>query len=91
MQTVAEPFVLVTPTIRFGEVPVPVALFLRDNGAFLRGVAASGNRNWGANFTRAADVIAAQYNVPVLARFELAGTDEDVRKFNEGVTYYYGD
>lgn len=87
--TVSEPFIIVTPTTGFGEVPSRVAQFLRDNVGLLRGVAASGNRNFGAMYTNAADIIAAQYNVPVIARFELAGTDEDVRNFNEEVTRHY--
>lgn len=82
---VYEPFVIVTPTTGFGDVPGIVTAFIRVNRAYLRGVAASGNRNWGANYTKAADIISAQYNVPIIHRFELAGTDEDVRKFNEGV------
>ncbi|WP_337102458.1 class Ib ribonucleoside-diphosphate reductase assembly flavoprotein NrdI [Paenibacillus sp. YIM B09110] len=83
---VTEPFIIVTPTNGFGEVPPAVGKFLRINGALLRGVTASGNRNWGANYSRAADRICEKYNVPILHRFELAGTDEDVRKFNEEVT-----
>lgn len=83
--TVREPFIFVTPTTGIGEAPSAVARFLRINGALLRGVAASGNRNFGNMYANAADIISAQYNVPIVHRFELAGTDEDVRKFNEGV------
>lgn len=80
-----EPYVLITPTIGRGEVPPTVAEFVAVNADYLRAVAASGNRNFAANFARAADVLAERYNVPVLLRFELAGNAEDVRKFNEGV------
>lgn len=83
--TVNQPFLLVTPTTGFGEVPSTVARFLRLNSALLHGIAASGNRNFGNMYANAADTISEQYNVPVISRFELAGTDEDVRKFNEGV------
>jgi protein involved in ribonucleotide reduction len=86
---VSKPFIIVTPTTGFGEVPSRVARFLRNNAGLLRGVAASGNRNFGAMYTNAADIIAAEYNVPVIARFELAGTDEDVRKFDEEVTRHF--
>lgn len=78
---VTEPFVLVTPTTGFGQVPFSVAEFVRNNSDLLRGVAASGNRNWGVNFGRAGELIAEQYGVPLLLRFELSGTDEDVQKF----------
>ncbi|MGG1103246.1 class Ib ribonucleoside-diphosphate reductase assembly flavoprotein NrdI [Bacillus subtilis] len=83
--TLAEPFVCVTGTYGFGQVARPVSDFLAVNSAYLAGVAASGNRNWGGNYAKAADIIAAQYGVPVVGRFELAGTDEDVRQFIERV------
>ena len=82
--TVAEgPYLLITYTIGYGEVPAKVADFLRDNGELLRGVAVSGNRNWGANFGRAGDIVAREYGVPLIHKFELAGTATDVRIFNE--------
>lgn len=83
--TVTEPFVLVTYTIGFGEVPPKVSKFLDTNGHLLRGVAVSGNRNWGDNYGRAGDIIAKQYNVPLLLKFELAGTKDDVKTFVERV------
>lgn len=83
--TLAEPFVCVTGTYGFGQVARRVADFLAANSAYLAGVAASGNRNWGGNYAKAADIIAAQYGVPVIGRFELAGTDADVRQFIERV------
>lgn len=81
----SEPFVCVTGTYGFGQVAGTVSEFLADNSDYLTGVAASGNRNWGDNYGKAADVIAAQYGVPIVGRFELAGTDEDVRQFIERV------
>lgn len=77
------PFVLVTNTLGFGEVPAPVTDFLRRNGRWLAGVASSGNRNWGTNYGKAADSIAQEYGVPILLKFELSGTDDDVRIFTE--------
>lgn len=76
-----EPFILVTYTIGFGEVPPGVTDFLFDYGDLLRGVAVSGNRNWGDNYGRAGDIIAEQYGVPLLLKFELAGTENDVKTF----------
>ncbi|GMK47617.1 hypothetical protein PghCCS26_47470 [Paenibacillus glycanilyticus] len=49
----------------------------------LRGVAASGNRNWGANFGRAGDIICEQYCVPLIVKFELAGNENEVQFFND--------
>ncbi|MDR9852935.1 class Ib ribonucleoside-diphosphate reductase assembly flavoprotein NrdI [Paenibacillus sp. VCA1] len=83
---VNEPFVLVTYTDKFGEAPGIVRRFLRDNSEYMRGVAASGNRNFGRGFAGAADEIAREYGVPVLLKFELAGTPSDIQKFNEEVT-----
>lgn len=85
----AEPYVLITPTAGFGQVPTTVADFVRNNGDMLRGVVASGNRNWGDNFAAAGRTISEQYGVPLIHTFELSGTDEDVRivrDYIEGVT-----
>ncbi len=79
--TIAEPFVLVTYTTGFGNVPDKVLRFLRRNSNCLKGVAASGNRNWGDLFAKSADVISAMYGVPVLGKFELSGTAKDVECF----------
>lgn len=78
-----EPFILVTYTTGFGQVPERVAAFLERNGKHLVGVAASGNRNWGHSFAKSADLIAAQYGVPVVSKFELSGTESDVLLFQE--------
>ena len=78
-----EPFVLVTYTFGFGEIPAEVDAWLTHSHTLLRGVAVSGNRNWGDNYGAAGELISKRYNVPLLHKFELAGTDEDVRIFNE--------
>lgn len=82
---VDEPFVLVTYTTGFGDVPRRVSKFLERNYRRLVGVAASGNRNWGDTFAKSADVIAAQYDVPVILKFELTGMEQDVIMFKERV------
>ena len=78
-----EPFVLITPTTGFGQVPATVAEFVANNSDTLRGVVASGNVNWGANFGKAGRTISEQYDVPLIHTFELSGTDVDVRIVNE--------
>jgi protein involved in ribonucleotide reduction len=80
-----EPFVIVTYTIGFGQVPQIVDEFLKQNGDLLRGVAVSGNRNWGDSYGKAGDIIANKYDVPLLLKFELAGADDDVKTFKERV------
>lgn len=88
-------FVLVTPTYADGEgrhaVPKQVIAFLNiaRNRGFLRGVIASGNRNFGTTFARAGDVIAAKCSVPVLYRFELAGNDMDVARVLDGLDKFW--
>jgi len=82
---IEEPFVLVTYTTGFGQVPVSTAEFLRNNHQRLMGVASSGNRNWGANFGKAADRIADFYHVRVVSKFELNGTLYDVERFHKEV------
>jgi protein involved in ribonucleotide reduction len=79
--TMDEPFVLVTYTTGFGQVPGKVMSFLQRNHNYLQGVSASGNRNWGDGFAKSADTIAKLYDVPVLGKFELSGTKRDVEHF----------
>lgn len=80
-----EPFILITYTTGFGQVPEKVHSFLRQNHTLLRGVAASGNRNWGTSFAKSADTISTAYHVPLLAKFELSGTIRDLERFKSGV------
>ncbi|MEK3882580.1 class Ib ribonucleoside-diphosphate reductase assembly flavoprotein NrdI [Paenibacillus sp. PL2-23] len=80
-----EPFVLVTYTTGFGQVPEKVDSFLAENYSLLRGVSASGNRNWGPGFAKSADTIAKKYDVPVILKFELSGTSQDREHFVERV------
>jgi protein involved in ribonucleotide reduction len=82
---IEEPFILVTYTTGFGEVPETTARFLERNYKFLKGVAASGNKNWGSNYAKSADLISMQYNVPIISKFELSGTNQDVARFLQEV------
>ncbi|WP_256756650.1 class Ib ribonucleoside-diphosphate reductase assembly flavoprotein NrdI [Cohnella sp. WQ 127256] len=78
-------FILVTYTTGFGQVPDKVTSFLRRNHSKMRGVSASGNRNWGDGFALSADHIAAMYGVPIISKFELSGTKRDVEQFVQEV------
>ncbi|MDP5274182.1 class Ib ribonucleoside-diphosphate reductase assembly flavoprotein NrdI [Chengkuizengella axinellae] len=80
-----EPFILVTYTTGFGQVPEEVEQFLKFNHNQMVGVVASGNRNWGSNFGKSADIISNQYGVPTLHKFELSGTTRDLEVFKERV------
>lgn len=92
---VDEPYILVVPSYggggTAGAVPRQVIRFLNDphNRALIRGVIASGNRNFGAAFGRAGDVIAQKCHVPYLYRFELMGTPRDIDNVRKGVSEFW--
>jgi protein involved in ribonucleotide reduction len=94
--TVARPYVLFVPTYGGGEgraaIPRQVRSFLniRENRKLLRGVVGFGNTNFGEHFCEAADLISAKTGVPVIARVEIFGTDDDVNKVKERLTLLYG-
>jgi protein involved in ribonucleotide reduction len=85
--SVDEDFVLVTPTYGAGRVPPQVVKFLNleENRVRCKGVISSGNRNFFEDFAKAGDIISAKLQVPLLYRFELAGTHEDITKTKEGL------
>jgi len=90
-----EPYVLVLPTFGGhdgkGSVPRPVIHFLNleANRSLIRGVIASGNTNFGADFCRAGNVVAHKCAVPLLYRFELLGTPEDVANVTKGLERFW--
>lgn len=96
---VDEPYVLICPTYGGGAsisgdlsrpVPKQVIRFLNDehNRSLIRGVIASGNLNFGADYGKAGDVISAKCGVPYLYRFELMGTAGDVTRVQEGLAEF---
>jgi protein involved in ribonucleotide reduction len=94
--TVDQPFVLLVPTYGGGEeraaIPRQVRSFLnvKENRALLRGVVGFGNTNFGEHFCKAADLISAKTGVPVIARVEIFGTEDDLNKVKERLTLLYG-
>ncbi|WP_442604212.1 class Ib ribonucleoside-diphosphate reductase assembly flavoprotein NrdI [Paenibacillus sp. KN14-4R] len=78
---IEEPFILVTYTTGFGQAPKSTMDFLAAKGHLLRGVATSGNMNWGSRYGLAADHISEKFDVPLLMKFELSGTNKDVERF----------
>lgn len=89
------PFVLFTPTYADGQgrgaVPKQVIRFLNDpdKRRYLRGVIAGGNRNFGALFAVAGDVVARKCDIPMLYRFELAGNEMDVTRVRKGLDRFW--
>ena len=94
--TVDQPYVLLVPTYGGGEgraaIPRQVRAFLnvRENRALLRGVVGFGNTNFGEHFCKAADLISAKTGVPVIARVEIFGTQDDVNTVRERLNLLYG-
>ena len=90
------PYVLICPSYADGKgrgaVASQVIDFLNDPArrAGLRGVIASGNRNFGALFACAGDLLARKCNIPVLYRFELAGLDSDIARVRAGLDKFWG-
>ena len=86
---VTEPYVLIVPTYGGGRgsgaVPRQVVHFLNDpdNRALIRGVVSAGNTNFGEDYCRAGDIVAAKCQVPHLHRLELLGTPDDVARVRE--------
>lgn len=92
----ALPYVLICPTFADGDgrgaVPKQVIRFLNDPArrALIRGVIASGNRNFGATFALSGKVISEKCNIPALYRFELAGDDLDIARVQTGLRKFWG-
>lgn len=89
-------YVLICPTYADGEgrgaVPKQVIRFLNDpaNRAGIRGVIGTGNRNFGTTYGLAGDVISRKCNVPLLTKFELAGTARDFARIRDGLDAFWG-
>ncbi len=86
---VTEDYVLMVPTYGGGSdtaaVPRQVRMFLNipSNRALLRGVVGFGNTNFGEHFCKAAEMISQKTGVPVIAKVEIFGTEDDVNKVKE--------
>ena len=90
-----QPYVLICPTYADGEgrgaVPKQVIQFLNDPArrALIRGVISGGNRNFGTLFASSGDVISRKCGVPLLYRFELAGTETDIARIRTGLIRFW--
>jgi protein involved in ribonucleotide reduction len=88
-------YVLLVPTYGGGSdrnaIPKQVKKFLNkmENRDLLRGVIGFGNTNFGDNYCKAAELIAAKTGVPIIARVEIFGTDNDVRTVQERLALLY--
>ncbi|MFJ5790196.1 class Ib ribonucleoside-diphosphate reductase assembly flavoprotein NrdI [Lysinibacillus sp. NPDC097162] len=73
-----EPYLLITYTDGLGDIPAKVARFLEQNKEFCKGVAVSGNSNFGHHvFGGAGEKIAEAYKVPLVCKLDLRGYQAD--------------
>ena len=71
---------LVTRSFNFGEIPKTTLDFLKKFHERVIGTAVSGNRNWGANFGKAGEVIEKEFGIPLVTKFGMGGFDSDIKK-----------
>lgn len=89
------PYVLCIPSYGrpggAGSIPPQAVKFLNNphNRALLQGVIGAGNTNFGEHYCIAADKVAAKCHVPVLYKFELMGTAEDVNNVQVGLELFW--
>ncbi|AOA54519.1 SPbeta prophage-derived protein NrdI [Bacillus subtilis] len=78
-------FIHITYTIGFGEVPERTLSFIKKNKNKIRGVVVSGNKVWSDNYGLAGDKLSAKFHIPLLLKFELSGTKQDLEKIIQEV------
>jgi protein involved in ribonucleotide reduction len=84
-------YVLILPTYGGGKdsyaVPRSVVKFLNisENRKLAVAVVGTGNTNFGAHYCLAADIVSAKLGIPVIARVELLGTNEDIELVTERI------
>ncbi|QFY87839.1 class Ib ribonucleoside-diphosphate reductase assembly flavoprotein NrdI [Bacillus subtilis] len=82
---ITQEFIHITYTIGFGEVPERTLNFIKKNKNKIRGVVVSGNKVWGDNYGLAGDKLSAKFHIPLLLKFELSGTKQDLQKLIQEV------
>ncbi|MCY8513717.1 class Ib ribonucleoside-diphosphate reductase assembly flavoprotein NrdI [Bacillus atrophaeus] len=82
---ITQEFIHITYTIGFGEVPERTLNFINKNKNKIRGVSVSGNKVWGDNYGLAGDKLSAKFHTPLLLKFELSGTKQDLQKIIQEV------
>ena len=88
----ASPYVLACPTYdqpRGGFTPGPVQQFLEEHAHRMVGVLGLGNLNFGEKYCQAAYDISKQFNVPVLWRIDIMGTEDDYRTIDAGMAQHW--
>lgn len=84
-------FILISSSIRFGEIPIEIQNFLEVNNKNMIAVIGSGNRIWGYSYCAGAKSIAKDYNVKYLGSIELAGTQLAIKELKEAINEWLKD
>lgn len=80
-EIVNEPYVLMTSSIGYGEIPPVVQEFLKNNSKLIKAVAGSGSMARHADtFNFASKKISKEYNVDLLVAVDGKGTSEDLQE-----------
>lgn len=84
-------YILFVPTYGGGReshtVPRQVVKFLNSplNREYIKGVVGLGNTNFGEHYCKAAEIVSAKTEVPLLYRVEIFGTSDDVEQVTERI------
>lgn len=83
---VDEDYIIVVPSY-VGYLNADIVDFIehKDNKSHLLGFVGSGNRNFGEDFCWNAVQLAEIYSKPLIFKFEVSGTDEDIEDFKKEV------
>lgn len=82
-EEIKEDYILFTYTDGYGDIPVEVEEFLKNNSSFIRGVIVSGDTGYGEAYCQAGDKISELYNCPLLYKVENMGSDDDYKRIKE--------
>lgn len=84
VKEIEEEVLLLTRSINYGDVPKTTLDFLNKYRDKVKAVAVSGNKNWGKHlYGLAGERIEYDYDIPLILKYELSGTDEEVRFIEE--------
>lgn len=75
-----EDCILVTRSYGFGQMTGETRAFLEANADRVKGVAVSGNKNWGSLYGGAAKEIEKEFGLTIIHIFEVSGFPSDVKK-----------
>lgn len=87
-----QPYILLTPSYdqpKGGFTPKQVEQFLQANAHNMIGVIGTGNINFGAHYCQAAKDIAHKHSVPLLARVDMRGNEEDITSITQGIDTHW--